>query len=277
MHGATSPPGNRGDGLRMVMAVGAELGNMAEAWWSPIVQIPDTAPVGSPRNWGFLFERIRPRSIMVNRAGRRFVDEGYTFSSIAGAFHYLDPRDGYINDQAWVVFDGAHFDHYGAFGVAPGGPVPDWFWTAPDIQSLAGKAGIEADGLALTIERWNRNVRQFSDPDFGRGSRLRSGWSGDEAAETPAQRTLGPIDTPPYYAVPARMGALGTKGGPRTDADGRVRHVLGGTIPGLFAAGNAMAIPTGKAYGGPGAPIGLAMESGYRAGCAAAAGSKHEG
>src|SRR5205807_2458491 len=35
-----SPPGNEGDGLKMAMAVGADLGNMSEAWWCPSLVIP---------------------------------------------------------------------------------------------------------------------------------------------------------------------------------------------------------------------------------------------
>lgn len=89
---------------------------------------------------------------------------------------------------------------------------------------------------------------------------------GDNAAATPALQTLGPIDTAPYFAVPVTVGAMGTKGGPRTDRDGRVLHVGGEPIPGLYAAGNAMAGVTGKAYGGAGGTIGSAMVFGYRAG-----------
>jgi predicted oxidoreductase len=81
-------------------------------------------------------------------------------------------------------------------------------------------------------------------------------------------QTLGPVDTAPYYAVPVTVGAMGTKGGPRTDADGRVLHVSGEVIPGLYAVGNAMAGVTGKAYGGAGGTLGPAMVFGYRAGLA---------
>jgi succinate dehydrogenase/fumarate reductase flavoprotein subunit len=67
------------------------------------------------------------------------------------------------------------------------------------------------------------------------------------------------------------IGAMGTKGGPRTDRDGRVLHVSGAAIPGLFAAGNAMGGATGKAYGGAGGTLGPAMVFGYRVGMAVAA------
>jgi 3-oxosteroid 1-dehydrogenase len=276
MHGAVSPPNNTGDGLRMAMAHGADLANMGEAWWVPIVQIPGDTIEGKQRSRSVRLERTRPRSIMVNQAGRRFVNEACDYNSMAGAFHYLDPRGGYVNDRGWIVFDSIHLQRYGFLGIAPGEPVPDWFCESADLTELAAKTGIDADGLIRTIEAWNHHVAAGADPDFGRGSSAYDGYWGDERATTLAGKTLGPIDTAPYYAVPVCVGAMGTKGGPRTDHDGRVLHVSGEPIPGLFAAGNAMAGATGRAYGGAGGTIGPAMVFGFRAGHAAATGKSVE-
>lgn len=270
MHGAVSPPVNAGDALRMAMAHGADLANMGEAWWVPIVRLPGDTIDGRQRSRSVRLERTRPRSIIVNRAGRRFVNEACDYNSMAGAFHYLDPRGGYVNDPAWMVFDAAHLNRYGFLGVAPGDPVPDWFSESADLAGLAAKTGIDAGGLARTLAEWNRGVAAGCDPEFGRGTSAYDGYWGDQQASTPAGRTLGPIDTAPYYAVPVSVGAMGTKGGPRTDRDGRVLHVTGPPIPGLFAAGNAMAGVTGRAYGGAGGTIGPAMVFGFRAGRAAA-------
>jgi 3-oxosteroid 1-dehydrogenase len=55
------------------------------------------------------------------------------------------------------------------------------------------------------------------------------------------------------------LGDLGTKGGLRTDARGRVLRADGTAIPGLYAAGNTSASMTGPVYPGPGIPIGTAM------------------
>ncbi|BBY02724.1 FAD-dependent oxidoreductase [Mycobacterium seoulense] len=272
MHGAVSPPINTGDGLRMAMAHGADLANMGEAWWVPIVQIPGDTIEGKPRSRSVRLERTRPRSIIVNAAGRRFVNEASDYNSMAGAFHYLDPRGGYVNDRGWMVFDSIHLQRYGFLGIEPGQPVPDWFCESADLAELAGKTGIDADGLIQTVEDWNRHVAAGADPDFGRGSSAYDGYWGDNSATTLAGKTLGPIDTAPFYAVPLRIGAMGTKGGPRTDRDGRVLHVGGEPIPGLFAAGNAMGGVTGRAYGGAGGTLGPAMVFGYRAGHAAATG-----
>lgn len=272
MHGAVSPPNNTGDGLRMAMEQGADLANMGEAWWVPIVQIPGDTIEGKPRSRSVRLERTRPRSIIVNSAGRRFVNEACDYNSMAGAFHYLDPRGGYVNDRGWMVFDSIHLQRYGFLGIEPGQPVPDWFCESADLAELAAKTGIDAAGLTRTVESWNRHVATGADPDFGRGSSAYDGYWGDDSATTPAGKTLGPIDTAPFYAVPVSIGAMGTKGGPRTDHDARVLHVGGEPITGLFAAGNAMGGVTGRAYGGAGGTLGPAMVFGYRAGHAAATG-----
>lgn len=272
MHGPVSPPNNTGDGLRMAMAHGADLANMGEAWWVPVVQIPGDTIDGHPRSRSVRLERTRPRSIIVNRAGKRFVNEAGEYNSMAGPFQYLDPKAGYANDPAWIVFDSVHLKRYGFLGVEPGEPAPEWFCESADLTELEAKTGIDAEGLAATLRQWNANVASEVDPDFGRGSSAYDGYWGDTTAATPAGQTLGPIDTAPYYAVPVKVGAMGTKGGPRTDRDGRVLHVNGAPIPGLFAAGNAMAGVTGKAYGGAGGTLGPAMVFGYRSGYAAATG-----
>jgi len=268
MHGPVSPPNNTGDGLRMAMARGADLANMGEAWWVPIVQLPGDTFGGHPRSRSVRLERTRPRSIIVNRAGKRFLNEAGEYNSMAGPFHFLDPRDGYANDPAWIVFDSQHLKRYGFLGVLPGEEAPDWFSPSTDLADLGEKTGIDADGLARTLAAWNENVAHEHDPDFSRGSSAYDGYWGDDKAVTAAGKTLGPIDTAPYYAVPVSIGAMGTKGGPRTDRDGRVLHVSGAPIAGLYAAGNAMAGATGKAYGGAGGTIGPAMVFGYRAGLA---------
>ena len=271
MRGAVSPPNNTGDGLRMAMAHGADLANMGEAWWVPIVRLPGDTFAGHPRSRSVRLERTRPGSIIVNRAGKRFVNEAGEYNSMAGPFHFLDPKHGYANDPAWIVFDAHHLKRYGFLGVAPGDEAPDWFSPSADLAELGLKTGIDPDGLARTLAAWNDNVGSECDPDFGRGSSAYDGYWGDDKAETVAGKTLGPIDAPPYFAVPVAIGAMGTKGGPRTDRDGRVFHVSGTVIPGLYAAGNAMAGATGKAYGGAGGTLGPAMVFGYRAGLAVSA------
>ena len=80
---------------------------------------------------------------------------------------------------------------------------------------------------------------------------------------------FGPVESVPFYGVEIESSALGTKGGPRTDRDGRVLDVDGDPIAGLYAAGNVMANPTGMVYGGAGATLAVAGVWGMAAGRAA--------
>jgi len=88
--------------------------------------------------------------------------------------------------------------------------------------------------------------------------------------KSPKSSVLGPIDTPPYYALEVHASALGTVGGPRTDANGRALDTDGNVIPGLFAAGNAGGAPLKGFYGGAGGTISLGLVFGYLAGREAA-------
>jgi succinate dehydrogenase/fumarate reductase flavoprotein subunit len=141
---------------------------------------------------------------------------------------------------------------------------------ADSLDGLAAAIGVPAQALTETVTRWNANVGSGGDPDFHRGDSAYDLWSGDAAARGRVGSTLGPIDRPPYYAIEVRSGTLGTSGGPRTDLDGRVLATRGEVIPGLFAAGNVAAAPTGLVYGGAGGTLGPIITFAYRAGTAAA-------
>jgi len=274
MLGPVSPPYNTGDALRMAMAVGADLGTMREAWWVPVIQIPGDTHEGKVRSRSVRLERTRPRSIMVNRFGERFVNEASDYNSMGGAFHQIDvTRFEYSNNPAWIVFDQGHLDRYGFLFVPPGGDAPDWYHRSESLDALAAATGIDAAGLAATVAAWNEHVAAGVDPQFHRGQSAYDGYWGDPDAPDLASRTLGPLDAPPFYAVQVQAGAMGTKGGPKTDANGQVLHVDGHPIPGLYAAGNAMASVMGMAYGGAGGTLGPGQTFGYRAGWHAATGT----
>ncbi|MFC7608268.1 FAD-binding protein [Teichococcus aestuarii] len=66
--------------------------------------------------------------------------------------------------------------------------------------------------------------------------------------------------------MPFSRSILGTKGGARTNAHAEVLRPDGSVIPGLFAAGVAMANPIGTRNVGTGTTIGPNMAWGYIAG-----------
>lgn len=263
-------PFNEGDGLIMAMEAGAALGNMSEAWWTPVMQIPGEEYEGKTFFRSSSSERTLPGSIMVNRHGKRFVNESHNYNDVGRALQNFDPVEfSFTNLPAWLILHQPRLDAAAFLTRLPTDPIPNWLVSAPTIRELAAKIEVDEDALAATIERFNANTTNGHDPDFHRGESAYDQFVGNSAYEGPL-KSLGAIDTPPFYAMRVYSGTLGTKGGLKTTARAEVFNVRGGTIPGLYAAGNAMAGVTGMAYAGAGGTIGPALVFGYLAGAAAA-------
>jgi 3-oxosteroid 1-dehydrogenase len=263
-----------GDGLLMAMKAGASLSNMREAWWIPVGEVPaDSNPMGRVLVNG---TRTLPHSIMVNRRGRRFTNEAANYNAFGAAFHVEDvSKFEYANLPCWLVFDQNYVDTYG-FRVSAGGKglsAPDWLPRADTPAELAQLLGIDGAELEASIARWNQHCAEGHDPDFGRGDSAFDCWWGDPHRKGRRDATLGPLTRGPFYAFQIHSGTLGTKGGPRVDATGRVLDHEASPIVGLYAAGNVMGSPFGMTYGGPGGTIAPAMVFGYLAGRDAA--SRH--
>jgi 3-oxosteroid 1-dehydrogenase len=259
-----SPPVNHGDGLRLAAAAGAAPAHLAESWAWPVLSDPYAHWPGTdvPRPELVIAERMLPGVIWVNAAGRRFVDE--SAHNCALALTETDPATGAPRNQpAWAVVDAGYRERHPFAGAAPGAPLPGWVRTAGTLAELAAATGIDPDGLAATVARFNAAAAQGRDPEFGRGSTPYDRAGGDPTAAHP---NLAPLDRGPFHAVPVHAGLVGTKGGPRTDASARVLDWDGQPIPGLHAAGNAAAAVIGPGTVSPGATLGSALTWGWIAG-----------
>ncbi len=258
---------NTGDGLRMAMRVGAMLGNMREAWWMPVAEVPrEEVSTGVTLIAGI---RSLPRCIMVNRKGVRFTNESANYNAIGAAFHDQDVSAfAYRNLPCWIVFDQGYIDRYGfpITGSKPGIPPPQWVSSGSTLAALANNLGMPPDALERTVARWNTQVAAGRDDDFHRGEAAHDQWWGDAAGRGGPGAALGPLDRGPFYAVEIKSGALGTKGGPKTDVNANVLDVDGKPIAGLYAAGNVMSSPMGMTYGGAGGTIAPGMVFGFVAG-----------
>jgi succinate dehydrogenase/fumarate reductase flavoprotein subunit len=264
----TSPPANEGDGLLMAMELGADLANMNEAWWYPAGAVPNEEYEGRQLARFLEVERTAPHSIMVDRFGRRFVNEAANYNDMQkAAFAYDANQATPRHVPCWILFDQQFRSRYPVINARPGTPDPDWLIAAQTLDGVATTAGIDPTGLGETVQRWNTLVANGRDRDFGRGDSHYDRFHGDPTAPHP---NLGSIERPPFFACPAYLGAVGTSGGPRIDARGRVQHVRDHPIPGLYGAGNAIASPAGPAYFGGGTTIGLALVWGHIAGAGAA-------
>ncbi|MBU6266513.1 MAG: FAD-binding protein [Sphingomonadales bacterium] len=266
--GPVSVPENEGDGLLMAIEAGAQLGNMQNAFWQQSVLEMKPQRGAKPNYMLGSDERARPGAILVNRTGKRFVNEAANYNAMGKAVVAFDAgTHSYANLPFWLIIDQRYKDKYPTFTSMPGGPIPSYMMQADTLEELAQQAGIDADGLVATVARFNDMVRKGHDDDFNRGDNTYDNFYmwGDPAFEPP-YRTLGLIDQGPFYAVKMESGALGTCGGPRLNGDAQVLDWIGNPIPGLYAAGNVTAAVLGEAYGGAGGTIGPGMTFGYIAG-----------
>ena len=243
------PWGNRGQAHQAAIAVGADIDLMDQAWWSPGITHPDGRSA---------FALWFTGGIFVNQDGRRFVNESAAYDRI-GRVIVDQLADGSITLPYWMIYD----DKEGRVPpvkatnvsmVEPESYVAAGLWhTADTLEELAHKIGVSPMNLVATVARFNKFVANGVDDDFGRG---------DEAfdrAFSAGQSPLVGIDQGPFHAAVFGISDLGTKGGLRTDTAARVLDTSGNFIPGLYAAGNTMAAPSGTAYPAGGTPIGTSM------------------
>jgi succinate dehydrogenase/fumarate reductase flavoprotein subunit len=265
MTAPASAPTHVGDGLRMGMAVGAALGNMSEAWWSPAMGIPGETVDGVQLYHQLMTEPAFPGGIIVDGHGLRFVDETSNKSDLGRTMHQFDAaRYTFPRLPSYLICDASRRHSRKIGPLAPDDPDPDWLFKAPTIADLAARIGLPVQALCATVERYNGHAARGHDADFGRGSNF---FSTFQTGETDIARQLRPLTEPPFYAVRMALGCLGTKGGLKMDAHARAQRADGnGPIPGLYAAGNASANPFGYAYPGGGGTIGPALVFGWLAG-----------
>jgi 3-oxosteroid 1-dehydrogenase len=254
---------NEGDGHLMGMAASAQVAGLGDAWWMP--HIPMGVHNGVVNAGGTREDRILPHTIMVNPAGKRFMNEAVNYYDAGESFGRKGGA-GARDYPAWLLFDQQGVDRYAilAFKVPPG-DQPDWLHSADSIQALARSIGVPSPILQETVDRFNRFALAGIDEDFHRGENpWDRAWGDPEHDPNPC---LGTLEKPPFYAVPVYPGAIATRGGLRVDSSARVLSAKDGKpIPGLYASGNCSSAAVMGAYVGPGATIGPAMTFGYLAG-----------
>lgn len=262
-----APPINHGDGIRAGQALGAGLGFMNLVWGSPTVHVP-----GASSQTTLFVERAMPRCVIVNRKGQRFVNEAAAYPDVVTAM-YADDAKGNGAVPAWFIFDAQFRKKYPAGLFLPGQMQPDsalpkdWldkvYYRADSLAALAAKIGVDAQGLAATIERFNAHAVKGEDPDFHKGTTAIDRYYSDP--QNQPNPCLGPLTDGPFYAIRLDPGEIGTKGGLLTDEHARVLREDGGVIEGLYATGNTSAAVMGKTYAGAGSTLGPAMTFGYLA------------
>ncbi len=263
-HKSGSQINNTGDALQAAMAIGGATRNLDQAWWAPVFCVP-----GEERARPSFMERALPGSIIVNQAGRRYLNEAASYH-IVGHEMVLKNTPEAGTDPSYVIFDATFRRKYPMGPVLP--LIPDWAQAAgvrqilrkaDSIEELAGKVGLPPAALKATLEKFNADAARGEDTEFQRGAAAYDQFYGDQRVQP--NPNVAPLTKPPFYALPIYGGDIGTSGGLVTDENARVLDAENRPIGGLYAIGNTAASSMGGSYPGAGVTIGPAMTFGYAA------------
>ena len=224
-----------GDGLRMALEAGAKAVNLQYFYGHLIARkaLVDDRFWPYPRLDSFVDE-----GILIDRHGRRFVDEGRGDVAVANELARSDDPTG-----ATLIFD---HESWEASKHSPSStslmiPAPNpWLsdnggeiFLHETIAGLAAALGVDAQNLTVTLEQYNRAVESnqpgsLAVPRTGKPKPLRA----------------------PFYGLKVVSGITFTMGGVLIDGRGEVLDAAENPILGLYAAGDAIGGLMGGYRGG---------------------------
>ena len=262
-----SPPQNDGDGLRMVMRLGAKLSNMTEAWWAPTVLMPGERYDGAPLYRADFAMRTMPHGIIVNQAGAPLRERGAQLQRLDEAVlrdqsqHHAAQESACLVDSRSAVPRQVPLPHQCSLAnrrQSSSNATIAWpTWPRASASTLGG--------LMATVERFNehaaeRNRRRFSTWRQRVRPILRRPQT--RAQPLPGHARRSPPSTPSRYCrAPSAPKAV-----PLTDEHGRVlergQRAHRRALRGGQRGGESLLVPV---IPGPGITIGAALLYGHLA------------
>ncbi|MCL1063762.1 flavocytochrome c [Shewanella benthica] len=199
---STNQPGATGDGLDVAANAGAAMQDL---------QYIQAHPTLSVKGGVMVTEAVRGNgAILVNREGKRFVNEITTRDKAAAAILAQTGK------TAFLIFDDSvrkslkKIEKYIGLGIVP---------TADSLVKLGKLENIDGKALTETVARYNSLVTSGKDTDFGRPNLPRALNEGN------------------YYAVEVTPGVHHTMGGVKIDTKAEILDAKKQVIPGLYGAG----------------------------------------
>ncbi|MCU1451987.1 MAG: fumarate reductase/succinate dehydrogenase flavoprotein domain protein [Acidimicrobiales bacterium] len=295
--GGCAVPTNTGDFIDIAAGVGAELGNLANAFWSQSALEP-TLETGCVDWDQDIFCPFGDSMVVVNKHGRRVASEKAMYQERTQShFVYDAVGTDYPNLVQFMIYDRAvaEYEPFHIYRYPVPMPGTDatyviqgatWSELAENIDRRLAEIAHRATGdsvigptvrlnpsfarnLAETVGRFNDFAARGVDDDFGRGSTsIQLAWgSVPRPGERQPNATMRPLAAEgPYYCILLAPGTLDTCGGPVVDERARVLRPGGEAIQGLYGAGNCVASLTGEGYWSAGSTLGPALTFGWKAG-----------
>lgn len=207
---STGQPGTTGDALDLVQRVGAEVFDLDQ------IQIHPTQATGSKT---LISETVRGAgAILVNREGKRFVNEVTTRDKVSAAELLQTGKTAFLIFDEGIKNSMGMIEGFFHLGLVRQGA---------SLEALAKIIGVDASQLPGTVDAYNKYQAAKHDPDFER----------DDLAR--------PVAKAPFYAIEVNPGIHFTMGGIRINKRTQVMSLNKQPIPGLFAAGEV----TGGVHG----------------------------
>ncbi len=184
----------------------------------------------SPKFDGGIATRLDsiPFGVVLNRDAQRFYDEGEDIwpkrYAIWGRNIALQP------DQiAYCIWDSKVQDLF----------LPPMYgaYSGDSIEELASVLGLDARRAAATVQAFNRAVPVDASERFDPAGLDGVATTGISPAKT---NWAQPLDSPPYFGVPARPGVTFTYRGVAVDRNARIRHEGDSSFANVWAAGEIM-------------------------------------
>ncbi|MCD4526567.1 FAD-dependent oxidoreductase [Nocardioides sp. cx-173] len=210
---------NKGEGIEMALALGAATAGSFSLFHAE----PVDPRSGEPEAAIFCF----PYGILVNREGKRFVDEA---RGPIDAWYERTTRDIQAQTEgvAWVILDQqAQAVPNIRSGIRTDQPPV----RGASLEELATKMGVPAEALADTVSTYNAAC---GDGDF---DPLVPDGLATSGLVPPKSNWARPVADGPYEAYPVMAANVFTFGGLKTTPAAEVVDRDGRAIPGLYAAG----------------------------------------
>ena len=243
-----SNPESRGDGLLAGLEQGAATSRGLHAFYGHLLPAPPA--VITRANFLATTARYSLLSVLVNRAGRRFVDESISDDESARAvvrqekaavFAIFDAEA----DRQRVLIDPSRRDRFNP-AIEAGARTARCDTLEELVEQLAAW-DVRPASLSKTLAAFNHSMETGDDREL----------------DAPRARYRLPLKDPPFFAIALVAAITFTFGGLRIDQRCRVMDRHDSPIPGLYAAGADAGGAYVETYGGG---LGMALALGYVAG-----------